>query len=137
MSKKKYGFEIIKNEPDWKLFRTTCDCMHLDDDCWVDIDYDRELNMVSMDFTVKTCPKSQYQLYRENIFKKFWIKTKLVFKLIFDIPLEYESSFIFRGNEHIENFAELISELGRNCEKETTELIQMKKELDKLKHRDT
>lgn len=132
---KKYGFEIIQNEPDWKVFRTSCDCMHPNDDCWVDIEYDRECNMVSMEFTIKTNPSIQHNFYRYNFLKRLYIKFKLMFKILFNRSIEYESSFIFRGLEHIENFTDLITELGRNCKKETNQLEEMKKELDKFKHR--
>lgn len=131
----RYGFELITNTPEEKVFKTSCDCGHPDDDCYVYVNYDKELNMLSMDLSVTTHHVPYWWTGELSLFDKIKSRIQTAFNILRGRPLKYETSFIFRGREHIEDFCDMIYLLGKECKKETTELHECRKKLRKYEEK--
>lgn len=132
---KPYGFELIKDHPDWKVFKTSCECLHPEHDCTVELEHDKEFKMLIMTLSSKTNLTEQYYWYEHSFFKRWWMKLKTCTKVIFNKPLQFESSLIFRGRNHIEDFADFISLLAKDVEQESSELEHLRKEVKRLKNK--
>jgi len=132
---KPYGFEIIKDFPDWKVFKTNCECLHDDHECTIELDYDKECNMLTMTLSNKADLSNRYNWYKYIFIKRWWKKFKTCLCIMFDKELNFENSLIFRGREHVENFADFITLLGKNVEKESNELDRLRQEVKRLKNK--
>lgn len=128
---KRFGFELLDNNPEFKMFSTKCTCNNPDDECIVILTYDKEVKDLMMEFNIKTI------LYFP--WKGFWTNWKMkivsIFRILFNKSIEMDSEFLFRGRNHIQDFSNMIYELSRDVEKETNELQECREELRRLKNK--
>jgi len=132
----RYGFELIENEPDMKTFRTTCSCQQPEDDCWIELTIDEDLDELYMTFWIEAYPTRVYQMYMLKPIKRFFQKLKFCWDIMRGKSVKFESSFIFRGRNHVEDFCDMIYLLGKQVRQETNELKQCKDEVKRLKNRE-
>lgn len=124
----RYNFELVENEPDMKVLRTTTDGCHSGNDCWVYFLHDnQDLDMV---FRSNVQLKDQFE-FADGLWQEITRKIKLCYKIITNQKLEFNSCFSFRGRNHIEDFADMVSLLGKEVKQETNELVETKKQLRK------
>lgn len=129
---KRYGFELIEDHPDRKVFRTTCHCMSLDHTPTIEVEYDKELKILFLRFNVETSIDNHYHL-EYNVLKRLWKKLKLTWRIFSGKNVTAEHEFVFRGRDHVQDFTDFIHLLGKDCEKETNELIECRKKLNSKK----
>jgi hypothetical protein len=127
---KRYNFELIENDPNFKSFSTIPSSLNQNDECWIYLTHNyEELEMI---FKTNTYMKNPYDISL-SLWKRVANKLKLCYKIFKNEKIEFESSFIFRGRNHIEDFADMILLLSKEVKQETNELIEAKKELRQLK----
>jgi hypothetical protein len=97
------NLEKVAEYDDMVMYKTSCSC--LDDDCTLtlDIEYVKEL-----DSTILSIYQKQNWYSKEEKFKNIWARIKAGLKIIFTGWLETNSSFIFRDEEHVKDFAQTI-----------------------------
>lgn len=115
-------FEVLEDRPDWKIFRTSCDCFSEDHIMEIELDIDNryanvnptetdidhEGNIISLTFKYKVSPKDIRPT--PSRFQDFINKVKLIFKIIFNQPINFDEEFIFRGKNHINEICDFIKE---------------------------
>jgi len=137
-SKFKQGVMLCDQyDDDSVLYRCSCSCGDPSHDVYIDISFDKELNMLSLEFWKRV---SFFKFDRRDLlwfdnFKEYVIKRKIKqallylfdntfiywfdnfkyrlknsIKLIFTGYLDMEEDFIFQGEKHISNFIECMKE---------------------------
>jgi len=118
---KRYGFELVENEPDFKAFSTKSQNL---EECWITLSHNKEeleMRMIT-DTYLQYCDADKW-------YKNIWEKIKLCYKIVTNQKVRSESEFMFRGRNHIEDFADMITLLSKEVLKETNELIQTREKL--------
>jgi len=133
MKKQKYGFELIFNDTDTKIFKTKSASYIPNDELTISLEYDKEYQDLLMEFWVKTTPSGYLNTYSGNWFTNLYQRIKLAGMMLFNKRFEYDYTFMFRGRNHIEDFCDMLYLLSKDVKKETTELTDLKKEYLKLK----
>lgn len=133
MSNKHLNIELVENDSDRKVFKTSCMCMLRDHDMVVDVEYDKEIQDLTLTFNHNLVYKDLYGYFGEGFFKRNWRKIKAALKILFNREVTFEGSFMFRGREHITDFCDFIYLLGRDCRRDINDLEQTKHELKKCK----
>jgi len=131
----RYGFELIRNDTDSKVFRTSCVCMDKEDDLTVELEYIKDTKELILSHYVNTYPAKQFEIDWMPWYKNLWEKVKLCKDIITGKPIKFESVFQFRGRGHVEDYCDMVYLLGKDVVKESTELEGLKKEYNKLKDR--
>jgi hypothetical protein len=101
-----FGEEII--------YRVACDCGNPVDDVWIDIEYDKSINYVTLSFMTKT--HYTYLPWDSTFMEKvryYGRRTLDAIILLFGGRIELESTFMMKDKEHIDNFSAAINE-GHN-----------------------
>jgi hypothetical protein len=84
------------------VYRVACECTDPDHDTIIDIDYDNEIGVVSVEF-YKNFEWSSY--WRSNHWwEEKWRRIKAVVKLLFTGRIQLEDSVIFTESTHLETF---------------------------------
>lgn len=101
--------EIAKYDDDSKVWRTSCKCMG-DDQMTFMVDTDEEFPEVYLEVWMDvSSTDSVYHLpVWSRPFRSFWWRITNVCSLLFKGSVKVEGSFIFRGEEHIDEFCETI-----------------------------
>lgn len=122
----RYGFELIENEPDYKVYITKPNVELDGEECFVEIVHDYEdlqMNLISQ-------LKMDKYIYG-GFWKRLVCKLKMCYSILKGEELTFNGIFQFRGRNHIEDFAEMMTLLAKEVKQETNELIETKKELRK------
>lgn len=83
-------------------------------------------------FNVNVSMKEQLKA-EKGFFSKLFKKLILCYNIIKEGDLKFDGLFIFRGRNHIVDFADMITLLSKEVQQESTELIELRKELRKLR----
>jgi hypothetical protein len=108
MVKKKLGFEIIINDKNQKIFKTN-NVASIYDDAIINIVYNKREKSVQLYFQGKS---------RIKIFNTFLKKLEVIYKILTNKPVEFDTSFGFRNREHILNFVDTLDLLASEVDKE-------------------
>lgn len=103
------NFELLKDYDNLKIFRTSCDCMDPNCNLTCDLEFDKTLNMLVLTYYTELKLSEQFNL---NFFRRCILKIKTCLKIIFDMPVEYQTEFIFKGEKHIQDYANLLNSLS-------------------------
>jgi len=126
---KRHGFELIEDSPSRKVFYTTCACGSINESPRVYVEYDKDLKQLSLTFEVES-----HLIYGNDTFFKRWKnKLRIVWKILRNEPVYNNFDFIFRGRNHIDDFTDFINLLGKDCIKESNELIECRKRLNSVR----
>lgn len=96
------NIETLKNDTDFIMYKTTCDCM--DDEHDLTLCIEKEHGMVAL------CLYQSIYLYKENL----WQRIKLALSILLKGRIQLEGGFIFRGKDHIKD---LVDHLNQAVEK--------------------
>jgi len=108
--------ETLINHKDYIVYRTSCECM--DESCTLTLTLEREeygeeykisglQGMISLTIDQK---QFWYSDWRDKPLKMFWKRFIASMKMLFTGSLETHSSFIFRGENHIREMINTISQ---------------------------
>lgn len=102
--------EMLRNDPNYKIYRTSCECMNDDHIVTVYIESDIESGEVVMELYQKTWEHTRsYSLNKVvSLFETFIKRVKVACRILFLGYIETTSGFIFRGTEHIDEFCDNI-----------------------------
>lgn len=109
---KELNYELVRNDSEWKVIRTSCDCLSDDHIMGLEFEYEKELDQVILSFNYKVSPSVQLRHDLSGFFVKWKDKLKFICKILFDRPIKYEESFIFRGQEHINEIADAMKQFS-------------------------
>lgn len=103
------------------LYRSACECMAPEHDLWIDLNFDKELNMLTMSFNYEL---SVNESYNEGLLGHIKIAFKRILKavrLLFTGRIVCNEEFIFHGDDHIDAFIQALDEgrqyINSNMEK--------------------
>ena len=92
-------------------YRAACDCCNTEDDVWIDIEYDKSINYVTLLFMTKT--HYTYRPWDSTFMEKiryYGRRTLDAIILLFGGRIELQSTFMMKDKEHINNFSNAINE---------------------------
>ncbi len=92
-------------------YRVMCDSETKKHDTTIDFEYDKELNMIYINFYKDLMWSSH--MGDGNFFTRGYRRIKCSLRVLFKGYIEVQESFIIRDIDHINNFIELLQE-GRN-----------------------
>ena len=92
-------FEILENRRNWKVIRTSCDCTSGDHILSIEIDDSECESLNEATFYYKLLPK-QIRNYG-NWLSRLLSRISVAFKIIFNIEVEYDESFLFRDKANL------------------------------------
>lgn len=107
-------FEVIEDRKDWKIIRTNCDCMIPDHILHIEIDDSEDHFLNEAYFEYRLTPKKMRTT--GNWFSRLWSRIKVAFKIIFNIEVEYDESFLFRDKAHLYSLCNYICKSIENME---------------------
>lgn len=100
--------ELIKDEPDYKLYRTSCHCLSLEDIMTVQIEADEDVVDLILYYKTKELTGSWSNNKVVRLFETILNRVKLACKVLFTGYVETEGGFMFRGTEHIDEFVKCL-----------------------------
>lgn len=121
------NYEVIENSNGWKIVRTSCSCLSDDHILGIEVEKDKDFGttlifnyeLVSKDYIDMACVRLDHS---DSIGKKFilrmWGKIKLICKIIFNRPINFEEAFIFRGRKHVDDVCDYIKKVAQEVEDE-------------------
>lgn len=101
--------EIASFDDETKVWRTTCRCMG-DDEITFMVSNDDDHPEVYLEMWTKSSSRftAPYLPFWKRPFVEFWYRLKAAFKLVFKGYVEVDTAFLFRGEEHIDEFVDTI-----------------------------
>ena len=115
-----------------KVFRTSCQCAG-EDPLTFHVSTDAEYPEVYLEMWCKCY--SNYTVWQDpwytRPFRTFWRRLKAATKLMFSGYVEIEGAFIFRGEEHIDEFCETV-QAHKEKMKERVEEINNEREQESV-----
>lgn len=116
------SYKVMKTDEfeDAIFYRTACSCGGHDHDITVELEWDKKVKMVFMNF-YKKLAWCAYWGVGNNWFKSQWKKLQAIYKIIFHGYIEIEESLIFQDPEHIENFMKALEEGRKKLEEKYKE----------------
>jgi hypothetical protein len=97
------GFEC----EDMVFYRINCSC-GCDDKLDISLEYDKEFNLISMEFYKKLYWKEYFS--DGNVFVRFWYRIRDSLKLLLFGYLEIEESLMLESTEQLDSFIEALQE---------------------------
>ena len=123
--KKKVSLQNIYPRFNSINYKIDCDCGSHDHSCSIDFEYDKDLNIIELNFFKDVC--YDYWNEKDGIIywiPKIWRRLTKAIRLVFTGNLEMNDSFLLMDTEHITNFIEALQEgLGymEECKKKETD----------------
>jgi len=99
-------------------YRASCDCGASHCDLTIELERDKEVDMIFMNMYKDVHWCSYWQA--DGFFKETWVKIKAALRILFNGHIKVEESFIFKGDDHIDAFLNAIKE-GRDYLKNNPE----------------
>ena len=102
---------ILDDFGDEIIYRAACDCSNIEDDVWIDIEYDKSINYVTLSFMTKT--HYTYLPWDGTFMEKvryYGRRTLDAIILLFGGKIELEGTFMMKNKIHIESFLTAINE---------------------------
>ena len=99
-------------------YKVNCDCNSDDHITTIEMEYDKEFRMITLNFYKKYVWTSRYGDI--NWFERFWKRLTCSLKMFFTGWIEVEEYVILRGEDHINSFIEALEE-GKQKVKEAME----------------
>ncbi len=94
-------------------YRVACDCGDKDCDLSLELEYDKELDMVFLNMYKKFCWTSKWSGWW---WRSKWPRLKAALKILFIGYIEIEGCLIIKGGGHIGTFIEALQEGQRKLE---------------------
>lgn len=100
--------------PDAVYYKVECDCGGDDHMATIELEYDKDLSDISMNFYKKVYWSSHWGNY--NWFERTWKRITAATKILFTGWIELEESFLIRGGDHLDTFIEALEEGKRKLD---------------------
>jgi len=109
-----YGVMRTMNYEDTIMYRVMCDCKSPDHETTISIEYDKDINMVSLSFykDVCWCPYWETKWYN-----KIWKRITGTLRMLFTGYIELEEEFLIQDDEHIKNIITALIDGRANMQK--------------------
>jgi len=91
------------------FYRASCDCGSPDCDLTLELEKDKELQMIFLNM-YKNLSWSSYWGDGDIWYKNLWLRIKCALKVLFTGYIQVEESFIFKDIKQIEHFTNAINE---------------------------
>jgi hypothetical protein len=101
---------LLDDVGDEIIYRAACDCCNPEDDVWIDIEYNKSINYVTLLFMTKT--HYTYRPWDSTFMEKIRYYGRRICDsiiLLFGGRIELESTFMMKDKEHIESFLTAIN----------------------------
>lgn len=111
-------------------YNVDCDCNSPEHRCGIEIEFDKEINMISLHF-YKTVSFDWWKYDVDKIsgrLQNLWNRIKKSCKLLFTGELEMEDELIMMEFDHIESFIEALQEGLEYCKAEKIKRAEKMKE---------
>lgn len=128
------NIELIANNSDWKVFRTTCACLSEDHTLQVEIEYNKKDQDINLNLIANTS-LNDHCFFNDKKIVKFWKRIKVAFKVIFNKSVNFNFEFIFRGMGHIKDFSDVLYILSKEVRSEYREVQDLRQQVNKYKGR--
>ncbi len=98
--------EELQSDKNYIYYKTTCSCQS--HDMTLCLEHDKEINILTL-YTKVTGPAPYY--YKNDPWhKSLWNRIKCASKILFNGEIDYQEEFIFRGEQHIQDFIQALQE---------------------------
>jgi len=95
-------------------YKVECDCGSNDHMITIELEYDKDLADISMNFYTQVSWSSYWGNY--NWFERIWKRITAATKIIFTGWIALEESFLIRGGDHLDTFIEALEEGKRKLD---------------------
>jgi hypothetical protein len=109
---------------DWVYYRANCGCGSDECGLTLELEYDPDLNDVTLNIYQKMIYCSWWGVNstaRFYWFKDMWHRIKGALKLLFTGRIQLEESFLFKGDDHVDAFITAIQEGREKVKKAAAE----------------
>jgi hypothetical protein len=127
------NIEVLHNEPNFYLFRTSCTC--LDKNHSLDINCDIDTGEYETFIDINMCFGVSFDEsfpYKATWYESFWHRLKTAFKIITGQEVSFEAEFGFKDEKHLQDFVTMLVTAYTEIEKRLKE-----KELEKKNNEPT
>jgi len=104
--KNKSRVEYINNNK----FVTSCDCLSPEHSLIVEVEYNKDVEMVIATFN--SVLDLKYKKIPESKWESLKYRLQLCYRILRRKPIDFYGEFIFRGNDHIKDFCQMLLHLA-------------------------
>lgn len=102
--------EVLRDDPQYKVYRTSCECMDDDHTITINIEADLECDQVVLEMYCKTWENTRS--WSDNpvvsVYQSLKKRLSVACRVLFLGYTESTTGFIFRGDDHIDAFCDTI-----------------------------
>ena len=122
MSDKEMPFKamIISESKEWISYRLACSCTLPDHDVHIDIELDKEHDIVTLTF-YKKMRYADWWGVNQNFIRRIWRRILGVWKLIWFGEIELEEEMLLMEERHIDSFIAILNKAKQMWQKVKSE----------------
>ena len=122
MSDKEMPFKamIISESKEWISYRLACSCTSPDHDVHIDIELDKECDIVTLTF-YKKMQYADWWGIEQNFIRRIWRRISGAWKLIWSGEIELEEEMLLMEERHIDSFIAILNKAKQMWQKVKSE----------------
>ena len=111
---------IISESKEWISYRLACSCTSPDHDVHIDIELDKECDIVTLTF-YKKMQYADWWGIEQNFIRRIWRRISGAWKLIWSGEIELEEEMLLMEERHIDSFIAILNKAKQMWQKVKSE----------------